>query len=303
MRTMTVIVPCYDEQETLPLFYDKIVKVAGQMTDLLFEFLFVDDGSTDQTLFEIKALREKDERVRYISFSRNFGKEAAIFAGLRHAKGDYVVLMDADLQHPPEMIPQMYECVANEGYDCAATRRVNRKSGGKVRSWFSDLFYKLMNKMAKVHIVEGAQDFRVMTRQMVDAILKMPEYNRFSKGIFSWIGFKTKYFDNEDVERAAGKSKWSSWGLFSYSMQGILAFSTAPLTLSTVVGVLFCLVAVVLLIVILAQGDVGRMLTIVCLLFFIGGMQLICLGIAGQYLSKTYLEAKKRPQYIIREIK
>lgn len=310
MKLISVIVPCYNEQEVLPLYYDEMNKIMAQMKaehdDIEFELLFINDGSKDNTLKMLRELSEKDKRVRYISFSRNFGKEAGMYAGLENAKGDYVVIMDADLQHPPAFIPAMYNYVSKEGYDCATTRRVSRKGESKIRSWFAMKFYKIMNKISQTEIVDGAQDFRFMTRQMVDAILSMKEYNRFSKGIFSWVGFNVKYIEYENVERAAGTTAWSFWKLFMYSLEGIFAFSTAPLALASLLGVLSCLIAFIWIIVIIVKTlvfgeSVQGFPTIMCALFFVGGLQLFCTGILGQYLSKTYLETKNRPIYIISE--
>ncbi|MGN0614374.1 MAG: glycosyltransferase family 2 protein [Porcipelethomonas sp.] len=310
MELISIIVPCYNEQEVLPMFYEEITRtIAGMQknnSQLSFELLFINDGSKDKTLDMLRKLAAEDERVRYISFSRNFGKEAGMFAGLENARGDYVVIMDADLQHPPKFIPQMYDYVKNQGYDCATTRRVSRKGESKIRSWFARGFYKIMNKISQTEIVDGAQDFRFMRRQMVDAILEMKEYNRFSKGIFSWVGFNTKYIEYENVERAAGTTAWSFKNLFMYSLEGIFAFSTAPLALASLLGILSCLVAFIIVVVIiiktLAFGeDVQGFPTIVCAIFFVGGLQLFCTGILGQYLSKTYLETKRRPVYITKE--
>ena len=302
--------PCYNEQEVLPLFYREINKVIAQIKDKHpdtgFELLFINDGSKDNTLNELRELALKDKCVRYISFSRNFGKEAGMYAGLQNAKGDYVVVMDADLQHPPAFIPQMYEYVLSGEYDCATTRRVSRKGESKVRSWFSRQFYKIMNRISQTEIVDGAQDFRFMTRKMVDAILSMKEYNRFSKGIFSWVGFRTKYIPYENVERAAGNTTWSFKSLFKYSLEGIFAFSTAPLAISSLLGVLSFIIALIMIIVIIikwiAFGDpVQGYTTTICVILMMGGLQLFCIGILGQYLSKTYLESKKRPIYLIHE--
>lgn len=310
MKLISVIVPCYNEQEVLPLYYDEMNKIMAQMKaehdDIEFELLFINDGSKDNTLKMLREMSEKDKRVRYISFSRNFGKEAGMYAGLENAKGDYVVIMDADLQHPPAFIPDMYNYVSREGYDCATTRRVSRKGESKIRSWFAMKFYKIMNKISQTEIVDGAQDFRFMTRQMVDAILSMKEYNRFSKGIFSWVGFNVKYIEYENVERAAGTTAWSFWKLFMYSLEGIFAFSTAPLALASLLGILSCLVAFIWIIVIIVKTlifgeSVQGFPTIMCAIFFVGGLQLFCTGILGQYLSKTYLETKNRPIYIISE--
>ena len=310
MKLISVVVPCYNEQEVLPLFYNEINKVIAQMQseydDLEFELLFINDGSKDNTLKMLRELSASDNRVRYISFSRNFGKEAGMFAGMENSKGDYVVVMDADLQHPPKFIPQMYKYVSEEGFDCATTRRVSRKGESKIRSWFAMKFYKIMNKISQTEIVDGAQDFRFMTRKMVDAVLSMKEYNRFSKGIFSWVGFNVKYIEYENVERAAGTTAWSFWKLFLYSLEGIFAFSTAPLALASLLGGLSCLIAFIWIIAIIIKTivfgeSVQGFPTIMCAIFFVGGLQLFCTGILGQYLSKTYLETKRRPIYIISE--
>ncbi len=310
MSLISIIVPCYNEEAVLPLFYDEIQKVMQQMKDehshLTFELLFIDDGSKDKTLSILREMSVHDERVRYISFSRNFGKEAGMFAGLENSKGDYVVVMDADLQHPPAFLPKMYNYVKDGEYDCATTRRISRKGESKIRSAFARSFYKLMNKISQTEIVDGAQDFRFMTRQMVDSILSMKEYNRFSKGIFSWVGFKVRYIEYENVERAAGTTAWSFWGLFRYSLEGIFAFSTAPLALASFLGVFSCLIAFIMCIVIIVKtlvfGEpVAGFPTIMCAIFFLGGLQLFCISILGQYLSKTYLESKHRPIYLMRE--
>lgn len=306
MDKISVVVSCYNEQEALPLFYEEITKVANKIKNAEFEFVFVNDGSKDKTLEVIKSFRKNDERVKYISFSRNFGKEAAMYAGLKKATGDYVAIMDADLQDPPKLLIEMYETLNKKEYDCVATRRVSRKGEPPIRSFFARLFYKLINKISKAEIVDGARDFRLMTRQMVDAILSMEEYNRFSKGIFGWVGFNTKWIEYENVERVAGETKWSFWKLFKYSIEGIIAFSTAPLVISTIMGILFCFVAFLMIIFIIARtliyGDpVSGWPSMVCIMLFVGGIQLFCIGIIGQYLSKTYLEVKKRPIYIIKE--
>lgn len=293
------------------MFYEEITKVTGQMSkdypELTFEYLFINDGSKDKTLEILRSLAEKDSRVRYISFSRNFGKESGMYAGLKGAKGDFVVVMDADLQHPPAFLPEMYSYVRNGEYDCATTRRVSRKGESKIRSAFARLFYKIMNKISQTEIVDGAQDFRFMTRQMVDAILDMTEYNRFSKGIFSWVGFHTRYIEYENVERPAGTTSWSFWGLFKYSLEGIMAFSTAPLAIASMLGILTCAIAFVLIIITIIKSLLGfndspdGYPTIICLIFLFSGLQLFSTGILGQYLSKTYLETKKRPVYITKE--
>lgn len=310
MKLISVVVPCYNEQEVLPLYYNEMNKIIAQMQseheDLEFELLFINDGSKDNTLKMLRELSARDKRVRYISFSRNFGKEAGMFAGMENSKGDFVVVMDADLQHPPKFIPQMYKYVYEDGFDCATTRRVSRKGESRIRSWFAMKFYRIMNKISQTEIVDGAQDFRFMTRKMVDAVLSMKEYNRFSKGIFSWVGFNVKYIEYENVERAAGTTAWSFWKLFLYSLEGIFAFSTAPLALASLLGVLSCLIAFIWIIAIIVKTlvfgeSVQGFPTIMCAIFFVGGLQLFCTGILGQYLSKTYLETKRRPIYIISE--
>lgn len=303
---LTCVVPCYNEQESLPYFYEEINRVSTMMPDVTFDILLVNDGSKDETLTEMRRLSALDPRVRYISFSRNFGKEAAIYAGLQHAPGDYVVIMDADLQDPPSLLPEMYRAVTEEGYDSVATRRVTRKGEPPIRSFFARLFYKLMNRISKTEIVDGARDYRLMNRKFVDALLSMSEYNRFSKGLFGWVGFKTKWLEFENVERVAGETKWSFWKLFKYSIDGIVAFSTVPLVISSLVGVICCLLAFffVVFIVIrrLAFGDpVSGWASLISVILFIGGVQLLCVGILGQYLAKTYLETKNRPIYIIGE--
>ena len=310
MRLITVIVPCYNEEDVLPMFYEEIQKVMAQMQEehheLEFELLFIDDGSRDKTLHILREMALHDQRVRYISFSRNFGKEAGMYAGLENARGDYVVVMDADLQHPPAFLPKMYNYVKDGKYDCATTRRVSREGESKIRSAFARLFYKIMNKISQTEIVDGAQDFRFMSRQMVDAILQMPEYNRFSKGIFSWVGFRTKYIKYENVERPAGTSSWSFWGLFRYSLEGIFAFSTAPLAVAAILGALTIFIALVLIVVLIVKACLVtdadlRFLTALTIFCLLSGLQLFCTGILGQYLSRTYLESKQRPIYLMRE--
>lgn len=306
MKILSVIVPCFNEEQALPFFYEEIKKISVKMKDVSFEYLFIDDGSNDNTLSVIKKYSEMDERIKYISFSRNFGKEAAIYAGLKRCKGDFVVIMDADLQDPPSLLPEMYEAIVHEGYDSVATRRVNRKGEPLIRSFFAKLFYKIMNHISDSKIVDGARDYRMMTRQMVDAILSMCEYNRFSKGIFGWIGFHTKWIAYENVERVAGNTKWSFWELFKYSIEGMTAFSVKPLQIASIFGVLFSLIALLMIIVIVVRtlifGDpTSGWPSLVCIIMLIGGIQLLCIGILGQYLSKTYLETKKRPIYIERE--
>ena len=307
MKKITIVVPCYNEQEAIPYFYEEIKKVSNDMnSNAEFEFLFVNDGSKDNTLNVLRELSKKDNRVKYISFSKNFGKEAAMYAGLKEAKGDYIAIMDADLQDPPSLLPEMFACLEEGEYDCVATRRVTRKGEPKIRSFFARLFYKIMNAISNTEVVDGARDFRLMTKQMVDAIIEIGEYNRFSKGIFGFVGFNTKWLEYENVERVAGKTKWSFWKLFLYSIDGFTAFSTKPLILSTLVGILFCLVALVMIIVIICKtlifGDpVGGWPSLACIILFVGGIQLFCSGITGQYLAKTYLEVKHRPIYIVKE--
>lgn len=308
MEKCSIVVPCYNEEDALPLFYEETQKVVETMTELEFEYLFVDDGSKDGTINIMRELSGKDSNVHYVSFSRNFGKEAAIFAGLQNATGDYVVIMDADLQDPPDLLPEMYKAVTEEGYDCAATRRVNRKGEPPIRSLFAKLFYKIMKRMAKVDMVDGARDFRFMKRTMVDAICSIGEYNRFSKGIFGWVGFNTKWLEFKNRERVAGKTKWSFWSLFKYSIEGMVAFSTAPLLWTSFIGLFFCVVAFIALIVLFVRaalfGDpVSGWPSLACMITFFAGLQLFCIGIIGVYLSKAYLEIKGRPVYIVREKK
>lgn len=306
MDFITLIIPCYNEQESLPLLYPELVKVTEQMSGQKFEFLFVNDGSKDKTLGLLKELAQKDSRVKYISFSRNFGKEAAMYAGLENAKGDYVAFMDADMQDPPSLLPQMYHAVTEEGYDSAATRRVTRKGEPPIRSFFARMFYKIMNKISDTDIVDGARDFRLMNRKFVDALLQMKEYNRFSKGLFGWVGYKTKWIEFENVERVAGETKWSFWSLFKYSIEGILAFTTAPLVIASVIGVLLCILAFVFIIFIIIRklcfnNSVDGWASMVCIISMLGGVQLFAIGILGQYLAKLYLEIKNRPIYLIGE--
>lgn len=307
MDRISIIIPCYNEEQALPFLYKELENVTADMPEQEFEFIFVNDGSKDKTLSILKDLCKKDKRVHYVSFSRNFGKEAAIYAGLKTAKGDFVSLIDADLQDPPALIKEMYETLkADIEYDCVATRRVDRKGEPLIRSFFARQFYKLMNKISDTEVVDGARDFRFMRRHMVDAILELGEYNRFSKGIFGWVGFNTKWISFENVERIAGETKWSFWGLFFYSLEGITAFSTRPLYIASGFGILFCIIAFFMICIIIAKtllwGDpVAGYPSQICIIFFIGGIQLFCLGILGQYLAKTYLETKKRPIYIVRE--
>ncbi|MCR5734296.1 MAG: glycosyltransferase family 2 protein [Lachnospiraceae bacterium] len=310
MSLLSIIVPCYNEEQAVPFFYDEIKKASQVLRSedpgLVTELIFVDDGSRDDTLSVVKKLRETDDDVHYVSFSRNFGKEAAIYAGLEHSKGDYAVIMDADLQDPPALLPDMYRAVTKEGYDSAATRRVTRKGEPVIRSFFARRFYRLINRLSKTEIVDGARDYRIMTRKMVDAILSMKEVNRFTKGIYGWVGFKTKWFEYENVERVAGETKWSFWKLLLYSIEGIVAFSTTPLAFAAMLGLLFTLIAFVLIIFIVIRtlvfGDpTSGWPSMVCIFVFIGGIQLFCMGVIGEYLAKAYMETKKRPIYISRE--
>ena len=307
MKLLSVIVPCYNEEENVRDFYDELCRNEEFFREkqIELEILYVDDGSRDQTVLEVKKLHAEDGRVRLISFSRNFGKEAAIYAGLQKCRGDFAVLMDADLPDPPSLLPEMYSYI-EQGYDSVATRRVTRKGEPVIRSFFARMFYKLMNKISRTEIVDGARDYRLMTRQVVDAILSMSEYNRFTKGIFGWVGYKTKWLEYENVERRKGETKWSFWKLFLYSLEGIIAFSTVPLTIASVAGVFFCLVAFVIIIVTIVRklmfGDpTSGWPSLVCIIMMVSGVQLFCLGIVGQYLSKTYMEVKRRPIYLVRE--
>lgn len=306
MRSLvSIVVPCYNEEEVLPLFMEKMNEICASY-DADSEFIFIDDGSKDGTLKLLRQFHSNDTRVRYISFSRNFGKEAGIYAGLKASKGDFVVLLDADLQHPPEYIPSMLETLRQGEYDSVAMYRKTRKGEAVIRSFFSKSFYKLINKLSKINLVNGATDYRMMTRQVVDTVLELQEYNRFTKGIFNWVGFNTLWIPYENIERIAGKSKWSFWGLAKYSLEGLFAFSTAPLTLASVFGIIFCLIAVIMAAIVVVKtliwGDpVAGFPTLFCIITFIGGVQLLFMGIQGQYLARMYLETKKRPVYVIKE--
>lgn len=288
----------------MPIFYVETTKELEKIPNVTWEFVLVDDGSRDKTLETMQKLAEKDEKVKYISFSRNFGKESAMYAGLENATGDYVVLMDADLQDPPALLGRMVMEIEENGYDCVGTRRVTRKGEPPIRSFFARMFYKLINKISKTEIVDGARDFRMMKREMVDAVVKMCEYNRFSKGILSWVGFKTLWLEYENIERVAGQTKWNFWKLFLYSIDGIVAFSTAPLVISSVLGIAicfiaFCLMAFYVVKAIMFGDPVSGFPTLISVILMLGGLQLLCLGILGQYLAKTYLETKNRPIYIV----
>lgn len=307
MSLLSVIVPCYNEEESVELFYAELMKNEAFFLEkeIDLEVLYIDDGSKDGTVAEVKKLREKDERVHLISFSRNFGKESAMYAGLEKSKGDYVVIMDVDLQDPPSLLPEMFSYI-EQGYDSVATRRVSRKGEPPIRSFFARGFYKLMKKISKTEIMDGARDYRLMTRQMVDAILSMQEYNRFTKGIFGWVGFQTKWLEFENVERARGETKWNFWKLLMYSFDGITAFSTAPLMLASLVGVVFCIIAFLMIIFIIVRkmmfGDpVSGWPSLVCIILMTSGVQFFCTGILGQYLAKAYMEVKRRPIYLVKE--
>ena len=305
MEVISIIIPCYNEEDSIPLIYNELKKVSNNMK-YDFEFIFVNDGSIDNSLSVLKKLSAKDKQVKYIHFSRNFGKEAAMYAGLSKSKGDYVTIMDADLQDPPSLLPEMLRLIKEEGYDSVGTRRVSRKGEPKIRSFFARKFYKIINKLSKIEMVDGARDYRLMTRQMVNSILELKEYNRYSKGLFSFVGFNTYWLEYENVERVAGETKWSFWGLVKYAIEGIVAFSTLPLSIASLMGFIFCFVSFILIIIIIIKtlifGDpTSGWPSLVCIIFFVSGIQLFCLGIIGKYLSKTYLETKNRPIYIIKE--
>ena len=305
MKKVSIIVPCYNEEESIPLFYKEIRKVFSKINYKL-ELIFVNDGSKDKTLELIRNLSKKDKEANYISLSRNFGKEAAMWAGLKHSTGDYITVMDCDLQDPPTLIPEMLRLIEEEDYDVVGTRRVTRKGEPPIRSFFARMFYKIINKMSKVEMVDGARDYRMMTRQVVDNLLTLKEYNRYSKGLFSFVGFKTKWLEYENIERVAGETKWNFWKLFLYAIEGIVAFTTAPLTMAATFGILFCLVAFIMIIVIIVKtlvyGDpTSGWPSLACIIFMTNGIELLCIGVIGEYLSKTYLEVKKRPIYIVKE--
>lgn len=306
MKKISLIIPCFNEEEVLGILYDELNKVTNQMNGYEFEFLFIDDGSKDKTLSILKGFAEKDDRVVYLSFSKNFGKEAAMYAGFCNATGEYVAVMDADMQDPPSLLPEMMTYLESGEYDSVATRRVSRQGEPKIRSFFARRFYKLINRISDADIVDGARDFRLMKREMVDAIVAIGEQNRFSKGIFGWIGFKTKWLPFENVERAAGETKWNFWKLFKYSLDGIFNFSQAPLQIASFIGLLFTFISFIAIIFIMVRkfiwGDpVEGWPSLACIITFIGGVQLFCMGIMGQYLAKTYVEVKKRPHYIVAE--
>lgn len=306
MRKMSIVVPCYNEEAALPVYYKEMCRVMKEMSELEFEIIYVDDGSADGTLGILKDMNDKDERCKFLSFSRNFGKEAALYAGLKSAAGDYVATMDVDLQDPPGLLPEMYRILKEESYDSVATRRSDRTGEPRLRSFLSEKFYKVINSISKTKIVSGARDYRLMRRNMVDAVLEMSEYNRFSKGIFEWVGFRTKWLEFCNVGRCAGETKWSVKKLFSYSIEGITGFSVAPLSLASVIGVLFCMLSFIMIFVIIVRtlvwGDpVSGWPSLVCIIFLVSGIQLFCTGIVGEYLSKTYLETKHRPIFILKD--
>lgn len=302
---ISIVVPCFNEEEALPLFYKELTKTINK-TGMDYELLFVNDGSKDNTLSIMKELSKKDDHIVYLSFSRNFGKEAAMYAGLCNAKGDYVAIMDADMQDPPALLPEMIEILETQDYDSVATRRETREGESKIRSFFARMFYRIINRISDADIVDGARDFRLMKRKMVDSIVSMSEYNRFSKGIFGWVGFKTYWLPFKNVERIAGVTKWSFWGLFKYAVNGIINFSQAPLVIASFFGMFMTLVAFAMLVFIIVRkmifGDpVAGWASTMCVIIFIGGIQLFCLGIMGQYIGKMYMETKSRPHFIISE--
>lgn len=302
---LSLVVPCFNEEAALPPFYEEASRVLVSM-DIEAEFIFIDDGSKDKTLEILRSLAIKDPRVHYVSFSRNFGKESAMFAGLEHAKGDYVATLDADLQDPPSLLPEMLQALKEEKYDCTGTRRVTRKGEPPIRSFFARRFYSIMRKLSNIEVVDGARDYRLMTRQFVKAVLSLGEVNRFSKGIFPWVGFKTKWFEYENIERVAGETKWSFWKLFVYSLDGMTAFSTKPLAIASGVGMLIAVLSVFLIILIIVRkilyGDpVAGWASTICIILLTSGLQLMAIGILGQYMAKTYLESKQRPIYIAKE--
>lgn len=306
MSKISIVVPMYNEQESLGILYKELNRVTDTLPEYEFEYLFVNDGSSDATLAEIRQLAEKDKRVRYVSFSRNFGKEAALYAGLKNATGDYVATMDADLQDPPALLPQMIAMIEARDCDNVATRRVNRKGEPLIRSFFAKCFYKVMRHLSHIEIADGARDYRLMSRAMVDSIVSVSEYNRFSKGIFAWVGYETKWLEFENVERSAGETKWSFWKLVRYSFDGIINFSDTPIRISSYLGLLLTVLSFVAIIMevirALVFGDpVAGWPSLVCIITFIGGIQLFCMGIMGQYIAKTYMEVKRRPHYIVKE--
>lgn len=305
-KKISIVIPCYNEEQALGIIYEKLVEIAAQMTQFDFEFVLVNDGSNDHTLEVMRTLAQKDVRVSYYSFSRNFGKEAALLCGLKNASGDYIATMDADMQDPPELIPQMVEALESGAYDNVASRRVTRKGEPLIRSFFARKFYKWMRKMTHIEIADGARDYRMMSRAMVNSILALPEYNRFSKGIFAWVGYRTKWIEFENVKRSAGETKWNFWQLLHYSVDGIVNFSNAPIRLASILGIVmtilsFCAIIFEVIRALIFKDPVAGWPSLVCIITFIGGIQLFCMGIMGQYISKTYMEVKRRPHYIVGE--
>ena len=305
-KKISIVVPCYNEEEAIPYFYKELKKIEKQLKDYSFETIFVNDGSCDNTLKVLKKLAHKDSSIHYLSFSRNFGKEAAMYAGLQKSTGNFVTVMDADLQDPPSLLPKMIDGIVEEGYDCVGTRRVTRKGEPKIRSFFARMFYRIINRIADIEMVDGARDFRLMTRQMVNAILEMREYNRYTKGLFGFVGFDTKWLEYDNIERKVGKTKWSFFGLLRYALEGIIAFSTKPLMIAAIIGFLFFIISFIMIFVIIIKtlvfGDpVSGWPSTICIIFFVSGVQLFCLGIFGMYLSKAYLETKNRPLFFIKE--
>ena len=303
---ISIIVPCYNEEKALPHYYNKMKEIMNNMNYVDFEIILVNDGSKDNTLKEMQELARNDARIKFINFSKNFGKEAAMYAGFEYSKGDFIAVMDADLQDPPELLEEMYKGIKEENYDCVATRRTTRKGEPPIRSFFARMFYRLINRKSKTEMVDGARDYRLMTRQMLNAILSMKEYNRYSKGLFSFVGFDTKWLEYENVERVAGETHWSFWKLFKYALEGITAFSTVPLVMSSIIGIIFFFISIIAIIYIIINtlmygNPTSGWPSMICIIFMVTGIQLFCIGIIGQYLSKVYLEVKNRPIYIVKD--
>lgn len=303
---ITIVVPCYNEEKALPYYYNKMKEIMQKMENVNFEIILVNDGSTDGTVLEMKKLAQKDDRIKYIVLSKNFGKEAAMYAGFEHSKGDYIGVMDVDLQDPPDLLEDMYDELKKGEYDCVATRRTTRKGEPPIRSFFAKMFYRLINKISKTEMVDGARDYRLMTRQMLNAIVNMKEYNRYSKGLFSFVGFNTKWLEYQNVERVVGETHWSFWKLFKYALEGITAFSTVPLVISSIIGIVFFFISIIAIIYIIINtllygNQTSGWPSMICIIFMVTGIQLFCIGIIGQYLSKIYLEVKNRPIYIIKD--
>ena len=306
MEKISVVVSCYNEEKALPHYYNKMKEIMNNMNYVDFEIILVNDGSKDNTLKEMQELARNDARIKFINFSKNFGKEAAMYAGFEYSKGDFIAVMDADLQDPPELLEEMYKGIKEENYDCVATRRTTRKGEPPIRSFFARMFYRLINRISKTEMVDGARDYRLMTRQMLNAILSMKEYNRYSKGLFSFVGFDTKWLEYENVERVAGETHWSFWKLFKYALEGITAFSTVPLVMSSIIGIIFFFISIIAIIYIIINtlmygNPTSGWPSMICIIFMVTGIQLFCIGIIGQYLSKVYLEVKNRPIYIVKD--